>query len=121
MFNSHRLTQCPCAIQQPNNSWIIQQLLSGTSSPAAKEVNCIFLSIPVPLAGGRLLCLLYEKYILELHWQVELFPECTVALPGADQPGNALTASMPFLQSLTRWLQACTLFAQHSMAWQSTA
>ena len=72
----------------------------------------------MPCAGGRLLCLLYEKYILELHWQMELFPECKVALPGAGQSGSALAASMPFLQSLTLWLQACHFIAQHGIAWQ---
>ena len=40
------------------------------------------------VAGGRLLCLIYQKYVLEQQWHVELFPECRAALPGSPLPGH---------------------------------
>lgn len=50
--------------------------------------------------------MVYEKYVMELGWLIELFPVCKAALP---QPGvpqeKGTAAALVMLQSLAAWLQ----------------
>lgn len=56
-------------------------------------------------AGSRLLCMVYEKYVLGLAWRIELFPQCTAQLPEPDKHHQATEASLVMLKSLSLWLQ----------------
>ena len=56
-------------------------------------------------AGSRLLCMVYEKYVLGLAWRIELFPQCTAQLPESDKRHQATEASLVMLKSLSLWLQ----------------
>ena len=57
-------------------------------------------------AGSRLLCMVYEKYVMDLGWHIELFPLCKAALPQPDAPQDKGTvAALVMLHSLAAWLQ----------------
>ena len=58
------------------------------------------------LAGSRLLCMVYAKYVMELGWHIELFPVCKAALHQPDAPqGKGTAAALVMLQSLAAWLK----------------
>lgn len=56
-------------------------------------------------AGSRLVCMVYEKYVLGLGWHVQLFPHCKAKLPESDGHPDPTKASMIMLSSLSLWLQ----------------
>ena len=50
--------------------------------------------------------MVYEKYVMELGWHIELFPVCKAALPQTGAPQDKGTAAaLVMLQSLAAWLQ----------------
>ena len=50
--------------------------------------------------------MVYEKYVIELGWHIELFPACKAALPQTGAPPDKGTAAaLVMLQSLAAWLQ----------------
>ncbi|DBA69567.1 TPA: hypothetical protein ACH3X2_012764 [Trebouxia sp. C0005] len=57
-------------------------------------------------AGSRLVCMVYEKYVLGLGWQVQLFPQCKAKLPESGAYHDPAEASVIMLSSLSLWLQA---------------
>lgn len=56
-------------------------------------------------AGSRLLCMVYKKYVLDLNWRIQLFPECKAELPEGTVGRNSTEASLVMLNSLALWLQ----------------
>ncbi|DBB01023.1 TPA: hypothetical protein ACH3X1_000923 [Trebouxia sp. C0004] len=57
-------------------------------------------------AGSRLVCMVYEKYVLGLGWHVQLFPQCKARLPEPGGHHDPTEASVIMLSSLSLWLQA---------------
>lgn len=50
--------------------------------------------------------MVYEKYVVELGWHIQLFPVCTAALPPHEAVQDKGTAAaLVMLHSLTTWLQ----------------
>ncbi|KAL0046958.1 hypothetical protein WJX82_002976, partial [Trebouxia sp. C0006] len=57
-------------------------------------------------AGSRLVCMVYEKYVLGLGWHIQLFPHCKAKLPEPGAHQDPIEASVTMLSSLSLWLQA---------------
>lgn len=49
--------------------------------------------------------MVYEKYVLGLGWQVQLFPQCKAKLPESGAYHDPAEASVIMLSSLSLWLQ----------------
>lgn len=59
-------------------------------------------------AGSRLVCMVYEKYVLGLGWHIQLFPQCKAKLPECGGQHDPAEASVIMLSSLSLWLQVKT-------------
>ena len=60
--------------------------------------------------------MVYEKYVLDLGWHIQLFPACTAALPPSTAAKDKTSAAaLVMLQSLATWLQVSLCSCLHMM------
>ena len=52
-----------------------------------------------------MLCMVYEKYVLDLKWHIQLFPQCQAELPEPSIERHPTEPSLVLLGSLALWLQ----------------
>ena len=92
----------------PNVAILLVCCYSDTCDRCAQLVGCTGSCKWVgddTTAGSRLLSLVYQKYVVQLGWRIQLFPDCTVQPPEAGREGGAFDACLAMLQSLSLWLQ----------------
>ena len=66
-------------------------------------------------AGSRMLCMVYEKYVLDLKWRIQLFPQCQAELPEPSIERHPTEPSLVLLGSLALWLQVRREPQTHSL------